>query len=110
MADDKRVSTKEVFTKEDIEKNKVIAMVAYLLFFLPLITDKDSKFGKFHANQGLNLLLTSILGGIVFSIILPSISWIWTLAVMAFMVIGAKGAYEGKADELPLIGKYRLLK
>lgn len=110
MADDKRVSTKEVFTKEDIEKNKTIAMVAYLLFFLPLIADKDSKFGKFHANQGLNLLLTSILGGIIISIILPFISWVWTITVIVFMVIGAKGAYEGKAEELPLIGKYRLLK
>ena len=38
---------------KDIEDNKVIAALAYIIFFLPLIVAKDSEFGKFHANQGL---------------------------------------------------------
>ena len=33
-------------------------------FFLPLIVNKDSKLGRFYANQGLLFLLTSL--GIVF--------------------------------------------
>ncbi|NLA78908.1 MAG: hypothetical protein GX845_05135, partial [Erysipelothrix sp.] len=43
----------EMFTQEDIEKNKTMAGLAYLIFFLPLVAAPESKFGKFHANQGL---------------------------------------------------------
>ncbi len=38
------------FSAEDIEKNKTMAGLAYLIFFLPLIASPDSAFAKFHAN------------------------------------------------------------
>ena len=60
----------ETFDPADIEKNKTMAGLAYLIFFLPLIVCPDSKYGKFHANQGLLLLITSIVGTVVLSIIL----------------------------------------
>jgi hypothetical protein len=41
-----------VFDQADIEKNKTMAGLAYLLFFLPLVACPDSPFGRFHANQG----------------------------------------------------------
>ncbi len=55
----------EIFDPADIEKNKTIAGLAYVLFFLPLIACPDSKFGRFHANQALLLVLVSIAGNIV---------------------------------------------
>ena len=54
-------------TKEDIEKNKGIAALSYLLFFLPLIFAQDSKFARFHMNQGLILLLVAVI--FIFSLI-----------------------------------------
>lgn len=43
------------YDTQDIQSNKVWAVLAYLgiLFFLPLVACKDSRFGKFHANQDL---------------------------------------------------------
>ena len=41
---------------------KVMSALAYLwiLFFLPLVVCPDSKFGRYHANQGLVLLLAAV--------------------------------------------------
>ena len=48
------------YSFEDIEKNKVVAALAYIIFFLPLMVCPESPFGKFHANQGLVLLIVGI--------------------------------------------------
>ena len=101
------------FTTEDIEKNKTIAGLAYILFFLPLLTCKDSRFGKFHANQGLLLLIASIVGSILLSIF-PFIGWVilpfFQITVLVVAIIALINAINGKAKELPIIGKFRLLK
>lgn len=102
-----------LFTAEDIEKNKVIAGLAYILFFLPLIASPDSPFGKFHANQGLLLLITAVAGNIVLGFI-PIIGWVvsplFSLAIFIAVIVGLAQAINGKAKELPYIGKYRILK
>lgn len=57
----------------DAEKNKVMAIVGYILpilFFIPLVSDaKNSPFAKFHANQQLNFLLAAIAVNVVGTII-----------------------------------------
>lgn len=100
------------FTQEDIEDNKVMAALAYILFFLPLIVCPESAYGKFHANQGLVLLIVSVAGSIVLGIIsaiIPFIGWIvqliFSLAVLAFAILGIVNALNGKANKLPLIGR-----
>ena len=65
----------QTFTLEDIEKNKTMAGLAYLLFFLPLIVCPESRFAKFHANQALILVIVSIAGSIILGII-PVIGWV----------------------------------
>ncbi|WKY46902.1 hypothetical protein Q5O24_11110 [Eubacteriaceae bacterium ES3] len=101
------------FTQEDIEDNKVMAALAYILFFLPLIVCPESAYGKFHANQGLVLLIISVAGSIVFSLI-PVIGWIllpiFSLAILAFVILGIVNALNGKANKLPLIGEIVILK
>ena len=100
------------FSPEDIAKNKVVAAFAYLIFFLPLLVCPDSAFGKFHANQGLLLFILSFAGSFVLAWI-PIIGWIvlpfFYLTTCVLAVLGFVNAYNGKAKELPLIGKYRLL-
>jgi len=102
-----------LYSPEDIEKNKVICALAYILFFLPLIACIDSPFGRFHANQGLLLLIVAVAGNIVLGLI-PIIGWIlmplFSLAILVFAVLGIVNAATGKAKELPVIGKLRIIK
>jgi len=101
----------QIFTNEDIQQNKVIAALAYLIFFLPLIAAKDSAFGKFHANQGLVLLIAFII--VNFMYIIPILGWIaaplLSIALTIIGILGAVGAYNGKADEMPVIGQFNLI-
>jgi uncharacterized membrane protein len=104
--------SEKVYSAEDIEKNKVIAALAYAIFFLPLIVDKDSEFGKFHANQGLLLLIASLLGNAILTVTLIGIILIPVLNIvlLVLFIMGALNAYNGQAKELPVIGKFTLLK
>ena len=101
-------------SNKDVEDNKVIAALAYIIFFLPLIVAKDSEFGKFHANQGLILLLLGFAVSVVGSII-PFIGWfiiapVGGLIVMVLGILGIINALNGVEKELPIIGSIRLLK
>ncbi len=101
------------FDQSDIEANKTMAGLAYILFFLPLVVSPNSPFGRFHANQGLLLLILGIAGNIILTF-LPLINlilWpIFGLFVLVLFVIGLVNGFGGKAKELPLIGSIRLIK
>lgn len=98
---------------EDIEKNKVWGILAYFIFFLPLITARDSKFAMFHANQSLVLLLVSIISSIIAGFV-PVIGWVIGLfiPIIVFIVwlMGIIAAAGGKMKKLPLIGGITILK
>ncbi|HHU50056.1 MAG: DUF4870 domain-containing protein [Caldicoprobacterales bacterium] len=100
--------TDNIYSPEDIEKNKTMAGLAYLLFFLPLITCPESGYAKFHANQSLLLTIAAILGYVVLTII-PFIGWIlipfFSIGVMILWVIGLINGFSGNAKHLPIIGK-----
>ena len=62
----------------DIEKNKAMGGLAYFLFFLPLVACPESKYGRFHANQGLIYLILCVGWGIasfIISMLFYAISW-----------------------------------
>ncbi len=92
--------------------NKIIFVLAYfgILFFLPLVVCPNSSVGKFHANQGLLLLITSIAGSILFGIItfavpfLYFLSSLFGLAVFVLAIYGMVNAYNEKQVPLPVIG------
>ena len=101
------------FEQEDIEKNKTIAGLAYLIFFLPLLVCPQSKYAKFHANQALLLFIVSVGGSIVLNI-MPFFFWvllpIFSLAVFILAIIGLVNGFSGKANRLPIIGKFDIIK
>lgn len=101
------------FLNEDIENNKIMAGLAYIVFFLPLLSCPDSRFARFHANQSLSLLILGLGGSIILSII-PIIGWVllplFSIIVLATAFICMIGALNGKAKKLPLIGRIKLLK
>jgi len=93
-------------------KNIAMAVIAYILFFVPLLTgdaQKDS-FVKFHTKQGLVLFILMVLINMV-GWIMPfffwvSISWILSLGSFVLLIIGIVNAANGKQEPLPIIGKY----
>ena len=102
----------------DAEKNKVMAIVGYILpilFFIPLVSDaKNSPFAKFHANQQLNLLLAAIAVNIVGTII-PILGWfiilpLGSLALIVFAIMGIINGAKGEMKKLPLIGGFQIIK
>lgn len=101
------------YTRADIEKNKTMAGLSYLLFFLPLVACPESRYARFHANQGLLLLIVSIAGNIVLSFI-PLIGWIlrsiFGIGVLVLCIFGLSNGLSGKATRLPFIGSYDILK
>ncbi len=119
---EKTTAKKEAVAKEngvdlkDAEKNKGMAMLAYLIFFLPLVTDaKDSDFAKFHANQGLILLIFSVVFSPVASAILgitiigiPLIPLVPIVPII-FFIMGLVNASKLEKKELPLIGGIHIL-
>jgi hypothetical protein len=60
MPEEKKAAAHSTKSKETDQNIKTIAALAYLIFFLPLLTNKDSKFAMYHANQGLVLLIAGI--------------------------------------------------
>ncbi|MFC3771379.1 MULTISPECIES: DUF4870 domain-containing protein [Paenibacillus] len=100
--------------QSDIDKNKGIAILAYIIFFIPLLTAKDSKFAMYHANQGLLLLITAV-GINIISTVIPFIGWwiigpLGNLAVFVLLILGIINAANGQRKPLPLIGGFEILK
>ena len=104
--------TTDQFDKDDIEKNKAMGLLAYILFFIPLLAAKDSPFARYHANQGLVLFLCGLISSVVW--IIPILGWIiapiLSIVITVLAVIGIINALNGKAKELPIIGKFKILK
>lgn len=104
--------TTSQYDPQDIEKNKVMALLAYIIFLIPLLAAKDSPFARFHANQGLVLFIAAVLVSAVAAI--PIIGWILApiaaVAITIMSILGIVNAVGGKAKELPLIGKFKILK
>ncbi len=105
----------------DVEKNKIMGVLAYLgiLVLVPILAAKDSPFAKFHANQGLVLLITSIVGWIPLTILafIPFLGCVagiilmlWWLGVLVMMILGIVNAATGKMAPLPVIGQFKILK
>ncbi len=120
------------FTPQEIEEGKVMSILAYLgiLVLVPILAGKESKYIRFHANQGLLLCLAWIAWVIVDGIltaILRAILWrglsLWDLyrttswvldlvylVIGVLAIIGIINVLNGRAKELPFVGKYRILK
>lgn len=110
----------------DINNNKIMAILAYIgiLVLVPIFAAKESKFARFHANQGLVLLIAEVAVSIILSIvgaililILPIlgivfsiVSWVAYVVFLVLAVMGIVNAATGKAKELPLIGSIKILK
>lgn len=102
----------------DVEKNKVMAIIGYIipiLFFIPLLSEesKKSPFAKFHANQQLVLLISAFIVNIAGMI--PILGWFiilpfGCLAILIIALIGIINAAKGEMKKLPIIGGFEIIK
>lgn len=95
MAEEKTTSTPD----KDVEENKSIASLSYvwILFLVPLLGKKDSKFAKFHAKQGLILFIIS------FATIIPVLGWILFLVLVLVAIVGVVKALSGEWWKIPFV-------
>ena len=114
------------FDGADIEQNKIMALLSYIgfLFLVPILAAPTSKFARFHANQGIVLFILEAAYGIATGIILAILGFISGFLTMilsivlglvsivffVFAILGIMNAFNGKAKELPFIGKFKILK
>jgi len=125
------------FDKKDIDDNMFLAMLSYIgiFAFIPYFIHTDSKFVKYHAVRGINLLIIegvyTLLDGLLSMIKVRKIvidygslvgtrmvTPIWIsipLAIVGLIltilsIIGIINVCKGKAKELPLISKIKIIK
>ncbi len=97
---------------------KVLFCLCYIwgiLFFIPLILYKDDA-AKMRANDGLILLLLSVVGNMVFGL-LTSISGVFGLIAGVYSalllilgIIGIVYVVTDRNEPMPLLGKIKLIK
>ena len=130
----------EGYCENDIKDNKIFAFLSYIgpLFLVPVLAAPKSKYARFHANQGLVLVLAELiialplraldwLNGFIFGNFSLFYGWLSFVPALVSGVIGLLGlavgmlalvlavigvinAFQGKANELPFIGKIKILK
>ncbi len=105
----------------DIEKNKIFAVISYLpplLFIVPIVAARESKFAMYHCNQGAILTIvafatwiaTFVLGMVLNFI--PILGFILSMlihlgvfiCIFGLAILGIMNAANGKLKPLPVIG------
>lgn len=119
-------TTTEVFDPQDVQQSKSLVWMSYLglLFLVPMLVNKNSAYTKFHVNQGIILFIVSIILNVAAAIVgailglIPIlgaivagfISLCVSVIILIFAILGIVASVQGEAKELPIIGKYRILK
>lgn len=111
--EDKKHNSQANHKNNNLENENIWCGLAYLIFFLPLILIPNSKAGKYHANQGLILLIFAVGGNIVLSGILHIwiLASLWGLSMFILFIIGLINGFKKEEKPLPIIGKlFNLIK
>lgn len=111
------------FEQSDLQKNRALGGLGYLIFFLPLIACPESRYGRHCANQGLIFWIFWVAYGIVFSLLsnlfwipvvgflFQAVLWLCWFAVLALEIYYTVLAVsKGDAREIPFVGSYRIIK
>jgi Predicted membrane protein len=98
--------------QKDVEDNKIMGVLAYIIFIVPLLVAKESPFARFHTNQGFLVFLLYFACGVI--AIIPFIGWVIALVGwffgLACIIMGIINALGGQKKPLPIIGKYEIIK
>ncbi|MBQ1317681.1 MAG: hypothetical protein IIY46_09410 [Lachnospiraceae bacterium] len=108
------------FDPRDVAANKAMGVFAYLgiLVLIPLLGAKNSPYARFHANQGLSLAICEIVISMVLRVLgrIPYLGWIFSIigslvgiACLVLAIMGIVNGANGRAKELPIVGKLHIL-
>ena len=114
------------FDSQDVNQNKVFGILAYLgfLVLVPIFAAKDSPYARFHANQGLVLLIFEAAAYFMVAmcrliLFFVPFAGIFISALLGFcifcistvfIVLGIINACSNEAKKLPIIGEITILK
>lgn len=87
----------------DSKTTSIVAYFTWIGLIIAFITG-DREGAKFHINQALVIMLFSLLG------VIPIIGWLWAVFMTVCWIIGLVGAFQGQENEVPLIGKIKIIK
>ncbi len=107
--------------KADTEKNRALGIISYIgiLFIVPILMSTKSKFARYHANQGLVIFLATVILGLICGVIstIPFmgmigelLSSILSLVAFVYEILGIVSAAKGEMKDLPVVGKFKILK
>ncbi len=97
------------------ERKRINGSVCWLIWcFYPLLIDGENEAYRFHSNEGLILLILMIAVTILGSVV-PVVGWFIILPLgelfcFVLAIMGMLNAYNETMKELPIIGKYKIIK
>jgi uncharacterized membrane protein len=99
----------------DAGNDKIMAILAYVFFLIPLLVGSKSPYVRFHTNQGTVLAIFSF-AGILVSIFIGTIvpflfllMPLYNLCLFILWLIGLIGAIKGEMKVLPVIGGIKII-
>ena len=94
---------KKTSTNDEVEKNKAIAALSYvwILFLVPLLGKRDSKFAQFHAKQGLVLFIVEIVASLF--LWFPFFGQLLMLVLVVISIIGIVKTLNGEWWKIPYL-------
>ena len=100
---EEKKQTPSKFDPKDVEENKAIACLSYvgILFLIPMLAKKESKFAQDHAKQGLALFIADVVVSLIAWI--PFVGWILGLGALTISVIAIIQTLQGKFWEIPVL-------
>lgn len=102
------------FSEKEKEDGKLMVILSYVgvLSLVPYLAEKDNKWVRYHAIQGVNLFIIEVILYIIR--VIPILGWIvgWlgSIVTLVISIIGIVNVCNGEAKELPIVGKIKFIK
>ena len=79
------------YSKEEIDNGKLMALLSYIgiLALIPYFAEKENKYVRFHAIQGLNLLIVNLISSPSFPVKVTSSYLTDTLSILITLLSGS---------------------
>lgn len=89
---------------KDVEDNKAITYLSYLglLFLVPMLAKRESKFAQFHSKQGLVLTIAWFIGSFLYPLF--GLGLLVHIAIIVLSIMGLVNVHKGEMKDLPVVG------
>lgn len=102
------------YSEKEKEDGKLMAILSYIGFlaFVPYFVEKNNRWVRHHAIQGVNLVIIELILSVIGLIPLLGwlVGWIGNIAMAVVSIIGIINVCNGEAKELPIVGKIKFVK